>query len=218
MKLQILNVPLERIGTEDEIGFSVDGNIKHIVDIYDLEGPDLQDLFMTELNCLDQFPVYSFAEFYDDEQERLEELFRKQNIEFEFLKGSGKDKIYVKAILTTQQQFNEYFPRLFWNASNLNNLSLWSLKQDVFHVEEREFETQSVFKRTKNNRTRYVKPKWLANSVRVILPEKATVFWVGYDGNFIQAFSNEQQFATIEDLQKSISKNIELVLGEYEWD
>ncbi|MGM9926876.1 MAG: hypothetical protein ACI35P_02905 [Bacillus sp. (in: firmicutes)] len=218
MKLQILYVPLERIRTESETGFCMDGNIQHIIDIYHLEGPDLQDLFMTELNGPNYFPIYSFAEFFDDEQERLEELFRKQKIESEFLAGSSKDKIYVKAVLTNPHQFNEYFPHLFWNGSNLNHLSLWSLKQDVFHVEEKEYETQSVFKRTKNNRTRYVKPKWVANAVRVILPDNTTVFWVGYDGNFIQAFSNEQQFATIEDLQKSIPQNIELVFGEYGWD
>jgi len=38
------------------------------------------------------------------------------------------------------------------------------------------------------------------------LTESFTMFWAGYDGDFITAFSNDEHFSTIESLQKVIPK------------
>ena len=81
------------------------------------------------------------------------------------------------------------------------NLSLWSLKQDVFRLEEREYESPYHVKRLKN-RTSLVKLKWIANTPIATLTESSTMFWVGYDGDYITAFSNDEHFSTIDSLQK----------------
>ncbi|MGW8426730.1 hypothetical protein ACWGJQ_14700 [Peribacillus simplex] len=84
------------------------------------------------------------------------------------------------------------------------NLSLWSLKQDIFRLEEREHELPYPVKRTKNNRTRLVKLKWIANTTIATLAESSTMFWVGY----ITAFSNDEHFSTIDSLQKIIPEKV----------
>ena len=109
------------------------------------------------------------------------------------MKGSSKDSIFVKAVIRSPQQFKQYYPYLYGNGSMLN-LSLWCLKQDVFRLEEREFESPYPVKKTKNNRTRLVKLKWVANTPIVTLTESSTMFWVGYDGDYITAFSNMNTF------------------------
>jgi hypothetical protein len=58
-----------------------------------------------------------------------------KNVEFNYMKGSRKDKFFVKAIIRSPQQFKEYYPYLHGNGCMLN-LSLWSLKQDVFKKEK----------------------------------------------------------------------------------
>ncbi|WP_339146169.1 hypothetical protein [Sutcliffiella sp. BMC8] len=98
------------------------------------------------------------------------------------------------------------------------NLSLWALKQDVFRFEEREYESPYPVKRTKKNRTRLVKLKWVANTPIVTFTENSTVFWVGHDGDYITAFSNNEYFSKIECLQEIIPEKVELVDGGYEWE
>jgi hypothetical protein len=44
------------------------------------------------------------------------------------------------------------------------------------------------------------------------------MFWVGYDGDYITAFSNNEDFLTIESLQKIIPERVELVDGDYKWE
>lgn len=98
------------------------------------------------------------------------------------------------------------------------NVSLWSLKQDVFRLEEREYESPYPVKRTKNNRTRLVKVKLITNTPIVTLAESSTMFWVGYDGDYITAFSNGEHFSTIDSLQKIILDKVELITVDYEWE
>ena len=165
----------------------------------------------------DYYPIYSLVEIYDFQQEEYEELFKLQNLEFSYMRGRRKDTIFVKAVIRSPQQFKEYYPYLYGNGSMLN-LSLWCLKQDVFRLEEREFESPYPVKKTKNNRTRLVKLKWVANTPIVTLTESSTMFWVGYDGDYITAFSNNEHFSTINSLQKIIPEKVELLTADYEWE
>lgn len=158
----------------------------------------------------DYYPIYSLAEIFDFQQAEYEDMFKMQNIEFNYMKGSRKDTFVVKAIIRSPKQFEEYYPYLHGNGSMLN-LSLWSLKQDVFRLEEREHESPYPVKRTKNNRTRLVKLKWIANTPIVTLTKNSTMFWVGYDGDYITAFSNDEHFSTIDSLQKIMPEKVELV-------
>ncbi len=176
-----------------------------------------EEFFYNWMGNPDYYPIYSLAEIYDFQQAEYDELFKMKNIEFNYMKGSRKDTFFVKVIIRSPQQFNEYYPYLHGNGSMLN-LSLWSLKQDVFRLEEREYESPYPVKRTKKNRTSLVKLKWIANTPIVTLTENSTMFWIGYDGDYITAFSNNDHFSTIDSLQKLISANVELVVAEYEWE
>ncbi|MGX9135063.1 hypothetical protein ACWV26_11945 [Rummeliibacillus sp. JY-2-4R] len=95
---------------------------------------------------LDGYPIYSLVEIYDFQLAEYEELFKIQNIEFDYMKVSRKGKSFVKVIIRSQQQFKEYYPYLHGNGGMLN-LSLWSLKQDVFRLEEREYESPYLVKK-----------------------------------------------------------------------
>ncbi|TYS58292.1 hypothetical protein FZC76_22720 [Sutcliffiella horikoshii] len=176
-----------------------------------------EEFFCNWMESPDYYPIYSLAEIFDYQQAEYDELFQMQNIEFNYMKGSRKDTFFVKAIICSPQQFNEYYPYLHGNGSMLN-LSLWSLKQDVFRLEEREYESPYPVKRTKKDRTSLVKLKWIANTPIVTLTENSTMFWVGYDGDYITAFSNNEDFLTIESLQKIIPERVELVDGDYKWE
>ncbi|WP_232732248.1 hypothetical protein [Bacillus sp. mrc49] len=151
MQVEISYFPPEKIvtvpGEEATYPFEINGEFRYIVDFY----TDTNEVFFCNwMDSPDYYPIYSLAEIYDFQQEEYEDLFKMQNIEFNYMKGSRKDTFFVKAIIRTSEQFKEYFPYLYGNGSMLN-LSLWSLKQDVFSLEEREYESSYPVKRTKNN-------------------------------------------------------------------
>ncbi|HZG70264.1 MAG TPA: hypothetical protein VEY51_01915 [Chondromyces sp.] len=225
MKIEISYFPPEKVvtapGPESTYPFGMEGMIKYIVDFSCYIDGDYTDVheefFCSWMENPDYYPIYSLAEIYDFQLPEYEELFKMQNIGFNYMKGSRKDTFFVKTMIRNSQQFKEYYPYLHGNGSMLN-LSLWSLKQDVFRIEKREHESPHPVKRTKNNRTRLVKLKWMANTPIPILTESSTMFWVGYDGDYITAFSNEEHFSTIDSLQKVMPENVELVTDDYEWE
>ena len=225
MKVEISYFPPEKIitvpGPEASYPFEINSEFLYIVDFscyIDDEYTDAhEELFCNWMKSPDYYPIYSLAEIYDFQQAEYEELFKMQNIEFNYMKGSRKDTFFVKAIIRSPQQFKEYYPYLYGNGSMLN-LSLWSLKQDVFRLEEREYESPYPVKKTKKNRTRLVKLKWIANTPIATLTESSTIFWVGHDGDYITAFSNDEHFSTIDSLQKIIPEKVELVTVDYEWE
>ncbi len=219
MEVNICYYPPERaiFGTDSEAThpFHLEGEIPYIVEMTLWDTQMLQELCTKDLNGLENYPIYSLAEFLKEDQQELEEMFQKHNIQFEFFTGSKRNMFYVKVVIQTPHQFEQYFLYLFWNSSNHNNLSLWSLRQDVFQLKEKEYESDLKQKRKRNNRTYYVRRKWIVNDPYVTLDDNSTMFWIGYDGAYITAFSNDRRYATIESLQKTILKNFDLTLGEY---
>ncbi|WHX66362.1 hypothetical protein QNH26_22340 [Peribacillus frigoritolerans] len=224
MKVEISYFPPEEIitkpGPEATYPFEITGEFKYIVEFSCYVDGDYaeahEEFFCKWMESPNYYPIYSLAEIYDFQLEEYEELFKKQNIEFNYMKGSSKDSFFVKANIRSPQQFKQYYPYLHGNGSMLN-LSLWSLKQDVFRLEEREHESPYPVKRTKNNRTRLIKLKWIANTLIATLNESSTMFWVGYDGDYIATFSNDENFSTIDSLQKIMPEKVELVT-DYEWE
>jgi hypothetical protein len=223
MKVEISYFPPEKVisapSPEPTYPFEINGGFKCIVNFssFFLERDIHEELFSDWMSNSEYYPIYSLAEIHDIQQEEYEELFKMQNMEFNFMRGSSKDTFFVKVVIYTPQQFKQYYPYLYGNGSMLN-LSLWSLKQDVFRLEEREYESPYPVKRTKKNRTRLVKLKWIANTPIATLTESSTMFWIGYDGDYITAFSNDKHFSTMDSLQKILPEKVELVTGDYEWD
>ena len=224
MKVEISYNPPEKIMTvpnpETTYPFEINGECQYIVDFSCYINGDYsnehEEFFCNWMENPNYYPIYSLAEIFDFQQAEYEDLFKMQNIEFNYMKGSRKDTLFVKAMIHSPKQFKEYYPYLHGNGSMLN-LSLWSLKQDVFRLEERENESPYPVKRTKNNETRLVKLKWIANTPIATLSKNSTMFWVGYDGDFITTFSNDEHFSTIHSLQKIMPEKVELVTDD-EWE
>ncbi|KQU25340.1 hypothetical protein ASG65_16610 [Bacillus sp. Leaf13] len=222
MKVGISYFPPERIITvpveEATYPFEINGELQYIVDFSCWDGDYYhEELFCNWMDSPGYYPIYSLAEIYDFQQEEYEELFKMQHIEFNYMKGSRKGTFFVKAIIRSPQQFKEYYPYLYGNGSMLN-LSLWSLKEDVFRLEEREYESPYPVKRTKKNRTRLVKLKWIANTPIANLTKSSTMFWVGHDGDYITVFSKDEHFSSIDSLQKIMPEKFELITDEYEYE
>lgn len=220
MKVEISYFPPEKIisepGPEATYPFDIEGKIKYIVDFVSFHQEGIHnDLFCSWMNNPDYYPIYSLAEIFDIQKEEYEELFQMQNMTYTFIQGSRKDTFFVEVTIDTPQQFSQYFPYLYGNGSMLN-LSLWSLEQNVFRLEEREYESPYPVKRTKKNRTKLVKLKWIANTPIATLAEGSTMFWIGYDGDYITAFSNDEHFSTIDSLQKIVPEKVELVTEDDE--
>ncbi|MGD6894596.1 hypothetical protein [Bacillus infantis] len=216
MKINISWFPPDK-EAEATYPFEIQGDFQHIVEFscYDESGftKDHEEFFCSWMENPEYYPIYTLAEIFDLQQAEYENLFREENIAFNCVKGEQKDTSFVKAVIRSPQQFKAYYPYLYGNGSMLN-LSSWSIKQDVFSLEEREHESPYPVKRTKNNITRLVKLKWIANTPIVTLAEGSTVFWVGYDGYEITAISNNEHFSDIDSLQKLMPEKVELVAGD----
>ncbi|WP_285767512.1 hypothetical protein [Peribacillus sp. SI8-4] len=214
---KVITVPVE----EATYPFEINGEFPYIVDFFcdrDSDHPYFhENFFCSWMDSLNHYPIYSLAEIHDFQQAEYEELFKRQNIAFHYMQVNRKDRLYVKATIRSPQQFNEYYPYLYGNGGMLN-LSLWSLKHDVFGMEQREYESPYPVKRTKKNRTRLFKLKWMANTPIVTLTEGSTLFWVGYDGDYITALSNDERFATKESLQQMIPEKVELIMDVYDYE
>lgn len=206
MKVEISYFPPEKVislpDPESTYPFDIDGEFKYIVNFSLFLQRDILELFCNWMNNPYYYPIYALAEIYDSQQEEYEELFQMQNMAYTYMKGSRKNTVFVKVVIRTSHQFNQFFPYLYGNGS-MHNLTLWSLKQDGFRIEEREYEAPS---------------KRVAITPVTTLAENSTMFWVGHDGDFITAFSSDEQFSTVDSLQKMVPKNIELVAVDYAWE
>ncbi|MFP7442486.1 hypothetical protein SFC50_02165 [Bacillus infantis] len=224
MKIEVSWFPPGKVMTEPKAEatypFEIYGDFRHIVEFPYYAESGLTNhyevFFCSWMENPDYYPVYSLVEIFDFQQAEFEDLYREQDIAFNCVKGEYKDTFFVKAVIRTPQQFKAYYPYLYGNGSMLN-LSLWSIKHDVFSLEEREHESPYPVKRTKNNITRLIKLTWSANVPIVTLTGDSTVFWVGHDGNYITVISNNEHFSGIDSLQKMVPEMAELV-ENYEWE
>ncbi len=71
-------------------------------------------------------------------------------------------------------QFREIFP-IFISIGSYNDLVTWSTNKDIFRVEERQW-----------------KGNWEGEAVVVKIDKKMSVFWIGYDGDYIVVLSNNK--------------------------
>ncbi|MFC7370817.1 hypothetical protein ACFQPF_03935 [Fictibacillus iocasae] len=215
LKVQVSYFPLDQVRNEPyeeaTFPFVLEGEFAYIVKfLFFNDSNGHEELFNDWSLAGNQIPIHSLAEIYDFQQQEYEELFKQYNIEFNYIKGSQKDTVFVKAVLQASEQFRSYYPYLYANGCMMN-VSLWSFNGDVFTIEEREHDVTHPI-------TPLVKLKWNANTPIVTLTKSSTVFWVGHDGDFITGISNHPSFATIKDLQGIMPSGIELVEEDDEWD
>ncbi|MFY2158358.1 hypothetical protein ACOSZF_22580 [Cytobacillus firmus] len=99
MKVEISYFPPEKIitvsGPEATYPFGINGEFQYIVEFscyIDGNYTDAhEEFFCNWMENQDYYPIYSLAEIYDFQQAEYEELFKLQNIEFNYMKGSRKD-------------------------------------------------------------------------------------------------------------------------------
>lgn len=178
--------------------FELDGEYKYLVEIdpCELDPTVFYGDWMKELN---QFPIYGVVTLDLYNQEEINGLIEKYNIDHSvFLIGNES---YNKFVLWNEEQFRVLLP-YFYASGSMNDLAVWSLKKDIFSSDRRKVKT--IFRRK-------------TMDVLVATFEKdTTLFWISYDGDALDITSNHQIFRTMEDIEKTLPKGVEMSVVEYE--
>lgn len=108
---------------------------------------------------------------------------------------------YAVTEIQNEKQFQEIFP-FYITLGSGNDLVLWSTNKDVFSVEQREW-----------------KGNWegeIAGTVVVKVEVDTSIFWIGYDGDYISVISNQSNFSIYEKIIKTFPNFVVPKLCEYE--
>lgn len=202
MKIQVGYLPRNYVKDQPDFGghfpFDLDGEYKYLVEIAHcgVEPTVFYSDWMKELN---QFPIYAVVTLDLYNQEEINELTEKYRIDRSaFLIGNES---FNKFILRNEEQFRVLLP-YFYASGSMNDLAVWSLKKDIFSVDRRKVTT--IFRRK-------------TMDVLVATFERdTTVFWISYDGDALDIISNHQIFRTMEDIEKTIPKGVEMSVVEYD--
>ncbi|WP_102262573.1 hypothetical protein [Mesobacillus jeotgali] len=180
--------------------FELDGEYKYLVEIDPCES-DPTVFYSDWMKELNQFPIYAVVTLDLYYQEEINGLIAKYKIDHSvFLIGNES---YNKFILRNEEQFRVLFP-YFYASGSMNDLAVWSLQKDIFSVDRRKVNT--IFRRK-------------TMDVLVTTFEKdTTLFWISYDGDGLDIISNHQIFRTMEDIEKTLPKGVEMVVVEYDSD
>ncbi|MBT2647883.1 hypothetical protein J7E52_14460 [Bacillus sp. ISL-34] len=85
-------------GEEATYPFEINGEFQYIVEFSCYIEGDYTDtheeFFCNWMDSPDYYPIYSLAEIYDFQQAEYEELFKMQNIEFNYMKGRPGDAYF----------------------------------------------------------------------------------------------------------------------------
>ena len=84
----------------------------------------------------------------------------------------------------------------------MNDLAVWSLKKDIFSVDRRKVTT--IFRRK------------TMDLLVATFERDTTVFWISYDGDALDIISNHQMFKTMEDIEKTLPKGVEMNVVEHD--
>lgn len=177
--------------------FCIEGDAPYILEIaYDEEE---SDAFMSNwMDIIDQYPIYVFFEAFDFHLEDFEHDCAKHKIEYEVLPRKKHD-FYGEARITNKEQFGVVLHYLYSNG-NMNNFAAWSLEKDVFNLGNREFKT--LFGKKK------------LETPIVSIPEKTTVFWIGYDGDYVIIISNDAKFSNLSSVTSTFPEGVDFSIIE----
>ncbi len=142
------------------------------------------------------FPLYFCAEVSFYCKDEFEHNCKEFNISYRYLTNR-----YVVTEIENEKQFQEIFP-FYITLGSGNDLVLWSTNKDVFSVEQREW-----------------KGNWegkVAETVVVKVEVDTSIFWIGYDGDYIAVISNQSNFSTYEKIIKTFPDFVFPKLCEYE--
>ncbi|MGE6612866.1 MULTISPECIES: hypothetical protein [Peribacillus] len=142
------------------------------------------------------FPLYFCSEVSSYWKDEFEHNCNKFNISYRYLTNR-----YVVTEIQNEKQFQEIFP-FYITLGSGNDLVLWSTNKDVFSVEQREW-----------------KGNWegkIAGTVVVKVEVDTSIFWIGYDGDYISVISNQSNFSTYEKIIKTFPDFVVPKLCEYE--
>lgn len=179
--------------------FVIEGNPKYIIDIYRsiLEwNENFLPLWMEKISA---FPIYFCAEINSDWLDEYEDTCRNMNMNFSYLSTGRRFSVIITEV-KTMAQLKKIFP-YFITIGCANELVLWSTNQNVFRIEPGK--KKGFFK------------EFVANTVVVNMENNATVFWIGYDGDFLSVFSNHESFSTYENLCSTLPSFVNPSLIEY---
>ena len=179
--------------------FELDGEYKYLVEV-DHCGVDPTVFYCDWMKELNQFPIYAVVTLDLHNQEEINRLIEKYQINHSvFLIGNES---YNKFVLRNEEQFRVLLP-YFYASGSMYDLAVWSLKEDIFSVDRRKVTT--IFRRK-------------TMDILVATFEKdTTLFWIAYDGDGLDVISNQEIFQTMEDIEKTLPKGVEMSVVEYDF-
>lgn len=148
---------------------------------------------------LDGFPIHMCAELTPTWKEDFMKLCVAHHLDYELLNSD-----YAVLRIEDKGKLNKVLPLLL-NMANCGELVIWSSSMDnqPFTIEQKEWKDQ--------------KNSCYHDTVIVNMQKAKTIFWPGYDGDFISVVSNDPRFHCIEEVRKRMPDIIELIqieLGE----
>ncbi|MBQ0138081.1 MAG: hypothetical protein KBT36_02195 [Kurthia sp.] len=175
--------------------FVLEGNTSFIVDFGGVDLYDqLEGFLKIWMNKLKALPIYFCVEIYEFDREDFENHCRSLHISYEYLMENDQSLICLSKI-ETEKQLQTMLPFLIGVGLTMNNLVLWAIHKNVFRLEKRE---------------------WIGNlrgfvqeTVIVNMASDTTVFWLGYDGDSINAISNQPDFQTYKKVVETLPDFVE---------
>ncbi|WNF24821.1 hypothetical protein [Mesobacillus jeotgali] len=178
--------------------FELDGEYIYSVEV-DPCGSDPTGFYSDWMKELNQFPIYAVVTLDLHTQEEIDRLIEKYKIDCSvFLIGNES---YNKFILRNEEQFGVLLP-YFYAIGSMNDLAVWSLKKDIFSSDRRKVNT--IFRRK------------TMDILVATFKGDTTLFWITYDGDGLDIISNHPIFRTMEDIEKTLPKGVEMSVVEYE--
>jgi len=202
LQIEISYLPKTSISPIPDAGghfpFAIEGDCSIFLDTVPINS-EFEEFYPGWMQSLNAFPIYSIIQVHDYTEEDIVNECTQHNVSYSFM-GSKKYRL-IKMTINTTEQFAALFSYI-QGSGNMNDLSMWSLHEDVFSLSKRS--VKGFFKNTETD-------------VMVInLTTSSSVFWVGYDGDWITLLTNNLKFETEEDVEKTFPEGFSTELIEYE--
>lgn len=192
MNIEVGYFPKSYYGSKPDEGdffpFALDGETNYVFAISEISLPECGNAFLPLwLTNIKAFPIYCCAEVSHFWQDDFEQICTASNIRFDCI-DHGRDRSIFVSRIKNEKQLKAIFP--YYSMLGIaNDLVLWSSNKNVFSVEKREW--TGVYEGS------------IRKTVVVKMDADTSVFWIGYDGDYIAVISNQSHFSTYEKIIKA---------------
>lgn len=207
MNLEIGYLPKEYYENEPSTGgyhFFINEGIQSAVNIGYMYYPDYtEDQLASFTESLMTFPLYYLFEQSDKESiNDLEKRLHEQALSYDIIYRSKKRHFFLITV-STHEELLRLLPIMIWqHVFHMN--SLWSNNPNAFTIEKKLWDS---------NEAEFASS--LEETVCLHFHGPTTIFCLGHDYAGTDIFSNEVQFATLEEIQKRLPSFITTNMIEF---